>query len=269
VRRGLALVGDERISASPSPAIHDAIFGPGTYGLIIDEDAPRAFARAEAALRGINVTAPHKLAAAAHYAAVVDDVSQKVGAVNTVVFDDAGRATIATNTDVEGLRVAWRRANVGLEGRHVVVVGAGGAARSVVVAAAEQGARSVAVLARRRDAAAAIVSLAAAQGLDASIAEPEGRRGDLAVLAASELTDVDETLRVAVRPAGVVHDLRYGHRAVVSRNAALRRGLVFLDGTSMLLAQALAAAAHFGGAPLTPEARARAAVGLSEAIKSR
>ncbi len=269
MRRGLALVGDERITGSPSPAIHDAIFGPGTYGLIIDDDAPRAFARAEAALRGINVTAPHKVAAAAHYAAVIDDAGRKVGAVNTVVFDDAGRATLATNTDVEGLRVAWRRANVGLKGRHIVVVGAGGAARAVVVAAAEQGARSVAVLARRRDAGAAIVSLAAALGLDASIAEPEGRHGDIAVLAASELTDVDKTLRLAVGPAGVVHDLRYGHRAVATRNAALRRGLMFLDGTSMLLAQALAAAAHFCGAPLTPEARARAAAGLSEAIKGR
>lgn len=267
MRRGLALVGDDRIVTSVSPAIHDAIFGPGTYGLLVDDDAARVFARAEASLRGVNVTAPHKLAAASRYAAVIDDVGRRTGAVNTIVYDDDGRATLATNTDVEGLRVAWRRANVLVDHRRLVVVGAGGAARAVVVAAAEQGVSSIGVMARRRDAAAAIVNLAAAIGLDASLIELDPTPADIVVLAASDLDDVDDLLGRAVRKAGVVHELRYGRRALASRNAALRRGLVFLDGASMVLAQALAAAAVWGAQP-TAEARARAAAALSDALKN-
>jgi shikimate dehydrogenase len=269
VRQGLALIGDGGIASSVSPAIHDAIFGRGTYGLLIDDDAARAFSRAEASLRGVNVTAPHKLAAALRYAPVVDDVGRRTGAINTVVYDDEGRATLATNTDVEGLRVAWRRANVILENRRLVVVGAGGAARAVVVAAAEQGVASIGVIARRRAAAAAIVNVAASIGLDASLAELEPAPADVLVLAASHLDNVDELLESAVRKAGVVHELRYGRRAVPSRNAALRRGLVFVDGASMVLAQALAAATAFSGAPPTEAARARAAAALAEALKNR
>jgi shikimate dehydrogenase len=270
MRRGLALIGDARIAASASPAIHDAIFSPGTYGLIADDDADRAFARAEAGLRGANVTAPHKLAAAARYAAVLDDAARRTGAVNTIVYDDDGRATIASNTDVDGLRVAWRRASVGLEGRRVAVIGAGGAARAVVVAAADAGARGVVVHARRRDAGAALVGFAATAGLDAALADAasEADRPDIVVVAASDLDDVDAWLGRAIGPAGVVHDLRYGRRALVTRNAALRRGLLFIDGASMLLAQALASAALFAGTAIDETARARAAAALAATLRS-
>jgi shikimate dehydrogenase len=278
MRRGLALVGDARIVGSASPAIHDAIFGAGTYGIIVDDDAGRAFARAEATVWGINVTAPHKLAAAARYADVLDDAARRTGAVNTVVYAPDGQATLATNTDVEGLRLAWRRANVVIEGRRLAVIGAGGAARAVVVAAADAGARGIIVHARRREAGAGLVSLAATVGVDATLAGVDRGAADLLVVAASELDGVDGWLDRTVRAAGVVHDLRYGARALSVRNAALRRGLVFLDGASMLLGQALAAARHFAGAnppigiggaggTLDEAARARAAAALATALR--
>jgi shikimate 5-dehydrogenase len=267
MRRGLALVGDSRIATSASPAIHDAIFGAGTYRLIADDDAGRVFAVAEADRRGINVTAPHKLAAAARYAAVLDDAAVRTGAVNTVVYADDGRAVIASNTDVEGLKVAWRRASLGLEGRRVAVIGAGGAARAAVVAAADAGARDVVFHARRRDAAGSLVGLAASLGLNAALADADVVPADLVVIAASELDDVDAWLGRAIGATGVVHDLRYGRRAVAARNAALRRGLFFLDGASMLLAQALAAAALFAGEPIDEAARARAAAALAAMLR--
>lgn len=270
MRSRLALVGDARIAASPSPAIHDAIFGAGTYRLIADSDADAAFAAAEADCRGINVTAPHKLAAARRYAAVLDDDARRVGAVNTVRFDDQGRAIRAGNTDVEGLRVAWHRASVLIEGRVVSVIGAGGAARAVVVAAADAGARRVVVHARRREAAAALIAVAASAGLDATIAELDDEGpADIAVVAASDLADPERWLKSAVRAAGVVHDLRYGRRALPVRNAALARRLLFLDGTSMLLGQALASAAIFAGAPPDEAARVRAAHALATTASQR
>lgn len=267
MRRHLALVGDARIATSASPAIHDAIFGAGTYGLIADHDADRAFARAEAGLRGVNVTAPHKLAAAARYAAVLDEDATRTGAVNTVVYDDAGRAIAASNTDVEGIRVAWRRASIGLEGRRVAVIGAGGAARAVVVAAADAGARGIIVHARRREAGAGLVGLAASIGVDAALADVDAACTDVVVIAASELDDADAWLGQAIGAAGVVHDLRYGRRAVPTRNAALRRGLLFIDGASMLLAQALTAAALFAGTALDDAARNRATAALAATLR--
>jgi shikimate dehydrogenase len=250
-RRALWLVGDDRIAASPSPALHDAVFGAGAYTLHADVDADAAFVAAERTCRGINVTSPHKVAAARRYDAVLDDAARACGAVNTVVYDDDGRALRASNTDVVGLLVAWRRAAFVVEGRSVAVIGAGGAARAVVVAVAEAGAARLIVHARRREASAVLVALAAAQRLDASIAD--GRPDDIAdvvVVAASDLDDPGAWLSRSSSTGGVVHDLRYGARAIGVRDAALRRGARFADGTTMLLAQAEAAAALFQGAPL-------------------
>jgi shikimate dehydrogenase len=267
-RRRLALIGDRRIEASPTPAMHNAIFGDGTSSrLIFEADAAdAAFVAAEASVRGVNVTAPHKVAAAVRYAAVADDCVRVTGAANTVVYDDHGRATVAANTDVDGLVVAWRRANLLIEGRVVAIVGAGGAARATVVAAHRAGAVAVVVHARRADRAAAIVDLAARVGIAARSADLADV-ADVAVIAAADLDDATATLAATVKDTGAVHDLRYGPRATATRNAALARRLLFLDGTSMLLAQGLASAALFQGGPLTDAQRHAAAAALAGALR--
>lgn len=248
-RRGLWLVGDARIDASPSPLLHNAVWLDDRYVLHVDDDAGRAFAAAEAEVRGVNVTAPHKIKAFERYKAVADDRAKACGAVNTVVYGDDGAALMAANTDVHGAMTAWRRAGLLVEGRVVAVVGAGGAARAVVVAAAEAGASAVVVHARRRDAAAGLVALAASSGVDAAVAD-NNVKAALVVVAAADLDDVDGWLDRALAPGGAVHDLRYGQRSWATRNAALRRKALFVDGSSMLLAQAEEAAGLFQGRPL-------------------
>lgn len=269
-RLSLGLVGDARIAHSPSPAIHDAIFGDDTYTLRMadDDDAAAAavFVAAERALRGINVTAPHKQRAARRYADVLDADACRAGAVNTVVYGDDHKAVLAANTDVRGLLVAWHRASIIVKDRTVALVGSGGAARAVVVAALDAGAGAVVVHARRDAAAAALVDVATALGVSARVADGSAEaRGDVVVLAAADLDDVGAWLARCARPAAVVHELRYGPRAIASRNAALRSGHLFVDGTSMLLAQAEAAAAHFAGRALSDaerDAARRALVGV-------
>jgi shikimate dehydrogenase len=267
--RGLGLVGDERIAASPSPAIHDAIFGAGTYGLLksnnTGDDANRVFAHAEQHLRGINITAPHKQRAAARYSSVLDDDAKRAGAVNTVVYGDDRQAIRAANTDIRGLQVAWHRASIVVDDRTIAIVGTGGAARAAVVAAADAGARGVIIHGRRRGAVDALVAHAASLGLTAgtSSAQPIA----LVVLAASDLDDPAATIAAALPLRAVVHELRYGPRSFASRNAALRAGHLFVDGTSMLLAQAEAAAALFAGRPLTDTEREAARAALVSALK--
>jgi shikimate dehydrogenase len=261
--RPLWLLGCD-VAASPSPALHhaglQALGLPPCYALHpVEPDAvDAAFDEAERDCRGINVTAPYKLRAAARFAAVLDDTARACGAVNTVVFD-AGRAVRAANTDVHGLLVAWHRASVDVDGRTVAIVGAGGAARAAVVAARDARARAVAIYARRLEARRALEVQARALGL--ALADGPAQ---LVVLASTELADPAAAIAAALRGPGTVHDVRYGAAARASRDAALRAGHVYLDGTSMLLAQGQAALALFLGGTL-PD---RAALAMSRAVSS-
>jgi shikimate dehydrogenase len=226
---------------------------PQTYSLrpCTAAELPRVLDDAERQCRGINVTAPHKQAVAERYANALDDDALLCRAVNTVVFADDG-AVRALNTDVIGLRVAWKRAAVDVTGRIVAVVGAGGAARGVVRALKHAGAAGVVIYARRREAASELVVAAARSGLDGAIGDGPEPDVSMAVFAASVLDDDGAWIdRVLARP-GVVHDLRYGRAARGLRNAALTRGHIFLDGGTMLLAQGRAALAAFLGMQLPP-----------------
>lgn len=263
----LWLLGSD-IAESPSPAMHNAALValglPPRYRLrpCSPAELDAVLGEVERACRGINVTLPHKVRVAERYAAVLDDTARRTGAVNTVVFEDE-RARVALNTDVRGLLVAWRRAALSLEGRRVVLVGAGGAARAVVVALAEAQARSVSIRARRPEAAEELAALAEREGLMADAGD--GPPGSMAIFAIPSVEDPDGAVASAVEGPGVVHDLRYGLRAVPLRNAALRAGHLFVDGSTMLIAQGVAALEAFLGRP--PGAAAEAA--MTRAVAER
>ncbi len=81
--------------------------------------------------RGLNVTVPHKVAAA-ELAGELTPRAERAGAVNTLMLKDDNRL-LGDNTDGAGL-VHDLRDNLGVElgNRHVLIVGAGGATRGVV-----------------------------------------------------------------------------------------------------------------------------------------
>jgi shikimate dehydrogenase len=83
--------------------------------------------------RGLNITLPHKVAAAA-LATQHSDAARAAGAVNTLWQDAAGRLC-ADNTDGAGL-ARDLGVNLGIElgGRRVLLLGAGGAARGILTA---------------------------------------------------------------------------------------------------------------------------------------
>jgi shikimate dehydrogenase len=80
--------------------------------------------------RGLNITVPHKMAAA-RVARELSARAELAGAVNTLTF--AGERILGDNTDGSGL-VHDLRDNLGvtLAQRRVLIVGAGGAARGVI-----------------------------------------------------------------------------------------------------------------------------------------
>ncbi|MEF9974574.1 MAG: shikimate dehydrogenase [Clostridia bacterium] len=94
---------------------------------------------------GINLTVPHKVEALKY----VDEVSQEValiGATNTVVNKN-GRL-VAYNTDGKGFVEGIRKRGVDLAGKHIVLLGAGGAARAICVECALAGAGEIILINR-------------------------------------------------------------------------------------------------------------------------
>lgn len=155
------------IGHSKSPAIHGAWIRAlgldADYGAtdVAPEDL-KAFIdrhRGGGALRGVNVTIPHKEAALA-LADVVDPSARAAGAANVLVFRPDGQVA-ARNTDGLGMLEAFRVAAPAFEprGATVVVLGAGGAARGAVAALAEAGAARIVVVNRTLDKAAALALL--------------------------------------------------------------------------------------------------------------
>ncbi|MDY6780691.1 MAG: shikimate dehydrogenase [Halobacteria archaeon] len=86
-------------------------------------------------LDGLNVTIPHKQAVAETDVVENTEKADEIGAVNTVDLNEMR----AYNTDASGARRALEHHNVELDGKSVVIVGAGGAARAIAFEFAEHG----------------------------------------------------------------------------------------------------------------------------------
>ncbi len=146
-----AFVVGHPIGHSRSPLIHGhwlAEHGlPGTYERVdVHPDAFPDFIRSlrEAGFVGGNVTIPHK-EAAFRLAEVLTPRAERIGAVNTLWFED-GRLH-GDNTDAPGflahldasLGAGWPEATGVANGRAALVLGAGGAARAILVGLLERG----------------------------------------------------------------------------------------------------------------------------------
>jgi shikimate dehydrogenase len=190
--RVVGIIGDP-VGHSRSPAMHNAAFEALELDWVYVA-FPVARGRGAAAVRavtslglaGLNVTMPHK----ADAAAACDDLSPEataLGAVNTVVNADG--ALVGHSTDGDGFLRALDDEGIMPAGRHVLVVGAGGAARAITHALGRAGAH-VTVVARRPEAARSAASLApdgdaadfdgiAVEGFDVIVnATPLGMEGE-------------------------------------------------------------------------------------------
>ncbi len=88
-----------------------------------------------------------------HWRIPCDAAAKAAGAANLLLFHDDGRIE-ARNTDTVGLTESLREAMGRLDGRTVVLLGAGGAARGAVLALDGLGAAKVHILNRHADKAA-------------------------------------------------------------------------------------------------------------------
>ncbi|MBS0478532.1 MAG: shikimate dehydrogenase [Proteobacteria bacterium] len=185
--------------------------------------------------RGCNITMPHKQAALEF----VEDrggVRASIGAINTVVRD--GDALIGTNTDVGGFYAPI--ADLDLDGRDVVVVGAGGAARAILFALARIGAGRVTILNRSPLKAAALLTRFGLKGdaytLDRPV-PPAALLVNASSLGMAGHPPLDLDL-AALPENAIVYEVVYHPLETALLKAAQERGLETIDGLEMLIGQA-------------------------------
>ncbi len=147
----LGVIGDP-IAHSKSPAMHnvalEAAALPGMYvPLHVKPERLAAAVTGAIALgfSGFNVTIPHKVAIM-ELLDELDESAVQCGAVNTVVIRD-GR-TKGYNTDGIGYVRSLKEQTGALSGKHVTVLGAGGAARGIIYALLKEQVAAVTVLNR-------------------------------------------------------------------------------------------------------------------------
>lgn len=237
------------VAHSWSPFIHGMFAKAAAQNLVyrLFDIAPDDFRRETLRLmtggvRGLNVTLPHKQAAAE----LVNELTPRAAraqAVNTIAFFE-DTTLLGDNTDGVGLLADLER-NLGIElaDRRVLILGAGGAARGVIAPLLERELRSLTIANRTplkaRKLAAEFADLGPTAGC--SFAEVQGPPYDLIVNATSaslqgEMPALGEGL---VSEKSVCYDMAYGRGDTpFTRWAAARGAERVTKGLGMLVEQA-------------------------------
>jgi 3-dehydroquinate dehydratase/shikimate dehydrogenase len=140
------------IGHSLSPQVHNAAFGAADIDAVyvpfrVPSDMLGEFMEdvSRLSIRGLSVTIPHK-EAISKYLTKVDPAVKGIGAVNTVLFKDG--EVIGYNTDykaamdcLEGTLGEIGAQPSPLQGKRVLVLGAGGVARAMMYGLARRGAK--------------------------------------------------------------------------------------------------------------------------------
>lgn len=206
-------------------------------------------------IRGLGVSMPFKVDVLPHLDAIAPQAA-RIGAVNTLV-NDAGVVT-GHNTDAIGAVAALREVTP-LDGRSVLVLGAGGAAQAVVFGLADAGAR-VTVTNRTPEKAAALAARAgvAHETWDSALSAPH----DVLVNATSQgMEGVGATSPVSAEPlrASIVMDIVYKPIETLLARDARAVGATVVTGERMLLHQAMGQFSLYTGLP-APRAAMEAAL---------
>jgi 3-dehydroquinate dehydratase/shikimate dehydrogenase len=139
------------VGHSMSPIIHNAAFSAMGMNRVyvplrVPSDYLEQFIREapELGIRGLSVTIPHKENVMAMLTKI-ESGARKIGAVNTVVFD--GDDVIGYNTDLYAAMLSLAEAvdedadSKWMDGKRVLILGAGGVARAIAMGVVDRGAK--------------------------------------------------------------------------------------------------------------------------------
>jgi shikimate dehydrogenase len=133
------------VAHSLSPIMHNSAFEAlglnKVYVAFPATNAEKALAACRAlGVHGLSVTIPHKETILAHIDSI-DPMAQKIGAVNTLLFNEDNK--------IHGLNTDWIGANkalaekLELQGKRILLLGAGGSAKAIGFGLLEAGARVI------------------------------------------------------------------------------------------------------------------------------
>jgi shikimate dehydrogenase len=277
--RFTAVFGDP-VEHSLSPAMHNAAYG----ALALDcaylafhvspehlSDAVNAIPALE--IIGVNLTVPHKENAVVMMTRLSEE-ALLLGAVNCVV--NRNGQLHGDNTDARGLELDLRDSGVIVNGRSVVIVGAGGAAASAVLACIRLGAGQILLCNRTVERAAKLAARFRQVLRSGDDRAPEIFTGSLDLLR-KPATLTDTAIVINATPLGlkagglielaydaapsdcVFYDLVYAREPTAFLAPALALGRRALDGAGMLVNQGVLAFELFNGVK-APAAVMRAAL---------
>ena len=275
----LAVLGHP-IKHSISPAMHNAALAEAAQAdprfanwsyfrfEIHPDDLPRALTLLhEKKFRGVNLTVPHKIIAF-NRVAEVDAAAQPVGAVNTLLWKEAGWSGF--NTDGYGLASAVRESlGRSLAGTPIILLGAGGAARGAAVECLQRGCSSLTIANRTRENLDALLKTLepVAQAIPVRGFAPtrppsDLPAGSLVINATSaglrEGDPLPIVLDTLARPAAVF-DMIYNPPATPLLRAAAALGIPCANGLGMLVHQGAKALEIWSGLPAATTAPTMAA----------
>jgi shikimate dehydrogenase len=246
--RVYGILGDP-VSHSLSPAMQNAaLVAAGVDGVYVpfpvaaDDLAATMAGLLAAGVAGLNVTVPHK-EAAARLAVSLRPRARACGAANTLIRSAKG--WVGDNTDGDGLLAALAEQRFRPRGKNVLLIGAGGSARSVAHAFARAGTGLLIVANRTPQRAADLVR---------ALRRRDAYAADLRVLGSSDVLAgldliVNSTSTTlgggalpaiafdATSPTLLCCDLMYGAKPSRFLQQARRAGRRTMDGSGMLLHQ--------------------------------
>jgi shikimate dehydrogenase len=189
--------------------------------------------------KGANVTVPFKLEAYA-LATSLTERAKAAGAVNTLKFDED--TILGDNTDGIGLVTdIIRNAGVAVEGKRVLLLGAGGAARGVILPLLEQRPQQLVVANRTVAKAEELANQFAAYGAISACAFNAVHGVFDVVINATSASLSAELPPIApdvFAPSTLAYDMMYGKEPTVFMQFADVQGAQVRDGLGMLVEQA-------------------------------
>ena len=213
------------------------------------EVAPEALADAVRGMRalgfrGANVTTPHQMAAVQHLNRL-SEAATLMGAVNCITRE--GQELVGENTDGKGFLLSLRNVTDPM-GKHVVLLGAGGAARAISVELALAGVRKLTIVNRTVERGQALAELLARNpAVQVEFIPWEGKyevpaEAQVVIQATSiGLNDPDAEVPVSFRhttPGLVAADVVFTPPETAFLSEAKQHDCTVLDGLGMLVYQA-------------------------------
>ncbi len=245
------IIGDP-IEHTMSPVMHNAAFKNREVDYVYlafrvkKEELGKAIDGMRALnMRGLNITIPHKVAVI-QFLDELDQLADKIGAINTIVNDDG--VLKGYNTDATGFLQALQERGIEPKGKNVVIFGAGGASRAISFILAERGS-SLVILNRTWDKA-KICADRISEIFQSEAAAPELNRENLAAaLSQADILvnatsvgmspNINETPVTSnlLKPDLVVFDIVYNPIKTRLQKEAEAAGATVISGLDMLVWQ--------------------------------